>query len=161
MNDWAKSLDQNMAVHIIYLDFMKAFDKVSHEYLIHKLENVGIHQKILYWIQDFLNGRSQSVTYNNHTSSSTAVASGVPQGSVIGPASFVSFINDLPDGVSSKLYMFADDTKLYKNIVNDMNCQQLQHDIDNLVTWSTKWCLMFNPVKCRIMTLGHSSPVSD
>jgi len=66
MDDWTKCVDQNMAVHIIYLDFMKAFDKVSHEYLIHKLENFGTHQKILYWIQDFLNGRSQSVTYNNH-----------------------------------------------------------------------------------------------
>ena len=42
--------------YTIYLDFMKAFDKISHEYLIHKLENLGTHQKIPHWMHDILNG---------------------------------------------------------------------------------------------------------
>jgi len=123
---------------------MKAFDKVSHDHLLHKLQSLGIHHKIILWLQDFLNDRSQAVLYNNCISSSAEVRSGVPQGTVVGPSSFITFVNDLPDEVSSMIYMFADDTKLYKRISKNADRQQLQSDIDNLVTWSTKWKLLFN-----------------
>jgi len=98
---------------------------------------------------------------NNCVSSSVEVVSGVPQGSVIGPTSFVSFINDLPDVVLSKPYMFADDTKMYSGIDTISDRQQLQSDIDNLVTWSTSWKLLFNPLKCKVMTLGRANGTSD
>jgi len=81
------------------------------------------------------------------------VRSGVPQGTVVGPSSFVTFVNDLPEEVSSMIDMFADDTKLYKRISKNADRQQLQSDIDNLVTWSTKWKLLFNLDKCKVMTL--------
>ena len=116
MEDWTKYLDQAMSVDVVYLDFMKAFDKVSHEHLIHKLQHLGIHHSILNWIEDFVNDRSQMVKYNICVSSSVEVVIGVPQGSVVGPTSFVSLINDLPCAVSSKLYMFADDTKMCNGI---------------------------------------------
>jgi len=76
---------------------------------------------------------SQAASYNNCISSSAEV----PQGTVVGPSSFLTFVNDLPDEVSSMMYMFADDTKLYKGISTNADRQQLQSDIDNLVTWST------------------------
>jgi len=62
------------------MDFMKAFYKVSHSHLIHKLQYYGVHDKLLQWFQDFLHDRSQKVTYNGFISSSNAVDSGVPQG---------------------------------------------------------------------------------
>ena len=65
---------------------------------------------------------------------SVEVVSGVPQGSVIGPASFISLINDLPDVVSSNLYMFTDDTKMYRGIDEVSDRHELQSNIDNLVT---------------------------
>ena len=55
VNDWTKSLNEGTPVDIIYLDYMKAFDKVSHRHLLHKLQNFGIHRHILKWIQDFFN----------------------------------------------------------------------------------------------------------
>ena len=161
MDDWTNYLDQGMTVDIVYMDFMKAFDKVSHDHLLHKLQSLGIHHKIILWLQDFLNDRSQAVLYNNCISSSAEVRSGVPQGTVVGPSSFITFVNDLPDEVSSMIYMFADDTKLYKRISKNADRQQLQSDIDNLVTWSTKWKLLFNLDKCNVMTLGHPLDVSD
>jgi len=80
------------------------------------MQSLGTHEKILCWIRDFLNYRIQFVSHNGYISSSVKVESGVPQGLVIGPASFVTFINDLPDAVSSKIYMFADDTKMFTKL---------------------------------------------
>jgi len=84
------------------------------------------------------------------------VNSGIPQGTVIGPASFLSFINDLPDNILSHIYLFADDTKLYNGVQNLDDCKQLQADVDELDIWSTKWFLRFNRTKCKIMSVGNS-----
>ena len=65
MDDFTKLLDQGIAVDVVYMDFMKAFDKVSHTHLIHKLQNFGIHPKIIDWLREFLHDRSQLVVYNN------------------------------------------------------------------------------------------------
>ena len=96
------------------------------------------------------------MNYNNCSSSSKDVISGFPQGTVIGPNAFIGFVNDLPDIVSSNLYMFAYDTKMYIAIKGITDYKQLQTDINNMVTWSMNWHLKFNPTKCKVMSLGHS-----
>ena len=58
MDDWTNYLDQGITVNNVYMDFMKAFDKVPHDHLLHKLQSLGIHHKIILWLQDFLNDRS-------------------------------------------------------------------------------------------------------
>ena len=156
MDDWTMHLDQGRSVDVIYMDFMKAFDKVSHVHLLHKLQHLGVHQQVLDWIHDFLNDRSQVVVYNNKMSSSKEVESGVPQGTVIGPSSFLTFVNDLPELIQSSIYMFADDTKMYRGIEDNNDCLLLQSDIDRSVSWSSTWHLLFNPDKCKVMTIGHS-----
>ena len=153
--------DQGRSVDVVYIDFMKAFDKVSHEHLLQKLGHLGVHQQILDWIYDFLNERSQVVVYNNKMSSSQVVESGSPQGTVIGPSSFLSFVNDLPEAVQSSIYMFADDTKIFRGIDNNCDCLQLHSDIDRSVTWSSTWRLLFNPDKCKVMTIGRSKTSSN
>jgi hypothetical protein len=65
----------------------------------------------LEWIKQFLTGRKQKVRIGQADSTWSAVSSGVPQGSMLGPALFVCFINDLPDVVKSFIFMYADDTK--------------------------------------------------
>jgi len=99
------------------MDFMKAFDKVSHKHLIRKLKNFEIHEQLINWIQNFLSDRTQAVKYNDITSISES-RSGISQGTVIGPVSFLSYINDLPDEVISRIFLFADDIKFYKEIIN-------------------------------------------
>ena len=72
---------------------------------------------------------------------------------VIGPNSFiVAFVNDVPDTVSSKVYMCADDTKMYKGIHDINDHRQLQININKLDSSSKNWCLMFNPTKCKVMS---------
>ena len=82
----ADSLDQGQQTDVIVMDFTvfsKAFDKVDHHKLIHKLKHIGVNPYITTWIKDFLHNRSQQVLVENKVSYSLPVLSGVPQGSVV------------------------------------------------------------------------------
>ena len=120
----------------------------------HKLRMYGISPYILRWIEGFLTGRRQQVCDNGSVSKWADVSSDIPQGSVLGPILFVIYINDLPNEIKSDIYMFADDTKLFRTIkTNDDQCI-LQDDLEELTAWSTKWLLTFHPDKCKVMHLG-------
>ena len=160
MDEWISILDRGGAVDVIYFDFMKAFDKVSHSRLLMKLESNGIGGPLLTWIKAFLSGRKQRVVVNGAHSEWVEVTSGVPQGSVLGPLLFVVFINDLPDVVdeNSSLYMFADDTKLFREISSAVDNMTLQNDITSMDDWSDEWRMFYHPGKCHVLKLGSKAP---
>ena len=160
LDSWTKALDKKNPVDTIYLDFAKAFDSVPHQRLLLKLKSYAIEGDVLAWIEDFLVGRSQRVTVNGCHSSWSSVASGVPQGSVLGPVLFVIFINDMPQAAESNCQMYADDTKLFRIIQSQADTNILQKDLNNLVDWSDKWQLRFNADKCKILHLGRTNPQS-
>ena len=81
--------------------------------------------------------------------------SGIPQGSVLGPILFVLYINDLPDSVRSDIYLYADDTKILKQITSKEDALSLQSDIDAMEKWGQDWLLRFHPDKCHVLTLGE------
>ena len=116
LNDWTTMLERGDPVDVAYLDFRKAFDSVPHNRLLKKLRRFGISGKLLQWIEAFLTGRIQKVCVNGNHSDSLAVRSGVPQGSVLGPLLFLLFVDDIPSVVDCSVKMFADDTKLYRNV---------------------------------------------
>ena len=157
LNDWTEILDTGSPIDAVYLDFSKAFDSVPHIRLLTKLESYGVTGNTLHWIKDFLVGRKQRVNIQGSVSEWAQVKSGVPQGSVLGPVLFVSFINDLPDAVNSLCSMYADDTKVYRKINNLQDRNMLQEDIDKLVDWADKWQLRFNAGKCNVLQLGKNN----
>ena len=154
MDIWTKVIDNGGCVDTVYMDFMKAFDKVPHRRLMEKLRAYGFSIQIRRWIEDFLNGRSQKVIVNGVESSEHAVTSGIPQGSVLGPILFVIYINDLPQCVDGTAYLFADDTKIFKEIRSMDDIENLQNDLDQLQSWSDKWLLKFHPDKCKVLTVS-------
>ena len=101
-------------------------------------------------------GRKQRVLINGTPSEWEEVTSGIPQGSVLGPLLFVLYINDLPDEVTenTEVYLFADDTKLYRKIINKDDHNILQSDLNKLHTWSKKWLLRLHPDKCKVIKVG-------
>ena len=156
MKDWVNAIDEGYPTDIIYLDYRKAFGSVPHERLLNKLEAYGIKGEIHRWIRNFLIGRTQRVIVNGEYSEAASVSSGIPQGSVLGPILFLIFINDLPEILQSIVKLFADDTKLYRTIVDKNDETILQNDIDQIAAWSERWQIPFNVNKCKVLKVGKN-----
>ena len=92
---------------------------------------------------------------NGKSSKWTDVLSGIPQGSILGPILFIIYINDLPGVVGSICRLFADDSKLYRNIKCDADLKELQDDIDILCKWSKDLLLGFNIKPCKVVSYGN------
>lgn len=141
-----------------YFDFSKAFDQINHRILIKKLSNYGFSDHYINWIVQYLSNRVQSVCVNNCTSRSINVVSGVPQGSHLGPLFFVLFINDLPDCIkNSEVLLYADDAKVYKTLSSTSDCELLQADFNNLLSWCNNNDLQVNFSKCNILSFCRRS----
>ena len=117
-NDWASSRNTYTPTDIVFLDFTKAFDSVPHEHLLLKLKGYGIEGNLL---QNFLTNRQHRVVVRGTTSSWSSIRSGVPQGTILGPILFFIYVNDISSNISSTIKLFADDTKVYREIADSRN----------------------------------------
>ena len=120
---------------LIIMDFAKAFNKVPHRRLLHKLNYYGIRGSTHKWISSWISGRSQKVVLDGKASDPVPVFSSVPQGSVLRLIPFLIFMNDILDKIKSSVCLFADDCVLYRNIHSLQDCLILQEDLDSLGFW--------------------------
>ena len=130
----------------VFLDISKAFDRVWHEGLLHKLQSYGVSGNLLSLMRDFLSGRVQRVTLNGYNSMWKRIEAGVPQGSILGPLLFLIFINDLPENLESVTKIFADDTSLFSLVVDqNESSNSLNRDLGRISEWAYQWKMSFNP----------------
>ncbi|KAA3676029.1 uncharacterized protein DEA37_0011181 [Paragonimus westermani] len=153
MDSLTEAKDNGLISDAIFFDFAKAFDRVPHGPLKHKLEAYGIQGEVLRWIASFLDNRTFRVKTGADLSSPSFISAGVPQGSVLGPLLFLIYINDLPSNISSSVLLYADDLKIW----NATDPSALQIDLDAIKRWSDDWSLPLNDNKCAHMSLGGDS----
>ena len=147
------------AVHAIFLDIRKAFDKVWHSGLLYKLYKSGITGETFHWIHNFLKSRRQVVVVEGKESTPKYVQAGVPQGSVLGPLLFLVYINDMDSGLKSPHHYFADDTQLSQHgTAEGTQIYKLNTDLNHILQWSKKWKVQFAPEKTIHIRIAKNKP---
>jgi len=133
IDDWAACLERRNSIHCLLLDIAKAFDSVSHQRLLLRLESLGIHGILLLWFISFLTKRYQRVVIDGSFSEWLPVRSGVPQGSVLGPLLLLLYVDELHKIIlHSNIKFFADDIALYKEIKSPSDRELLQDDLTKI-----------------------------
>ena len=151
-----QAFDHNQFSCMVFLDISKAFDRVWHAGLLHKLEQHGISGDLLRWIYSYLSNRTQSVVLNSVTSTAKSTSAGVPQGSVLGPLLFLIYVNDISENLQSLTRLFADDSSLFFSTSNIRDIEGiLNHDLMILTQWARKWMVNFNPNKTEAMLFRY------
>ena len=161
VNDFTKALNSGEQIDALFLDFSKAFDKVPHERLCHKLSHYGINGHLLDWIKSFLTDRTQSVVIDGESSCPSTVLSGVPQGTVLAPLLFLIFINDITQDLQCTVRLYADDILIYNIIHLPNDSEHLQQDLCTLQAWARRWQMEFNPTKCVHLTISNKHHIIE
>ncbi len=164
VNDLALAINNTSRVDIVYFDFAKAFDSVNHDLILHKLKHeFHVDGVMLKFIKSYLEGRQQQVVVGGYQSSFLPVKSGVPQGSILGPLLFILFINDMFLRISegTNIALYADDTKIWREISSSNDQYILQNDIDNLHKWSIENKMKFHSGKCKVLPVTLQRNVLD
>ena len=165
----ARAFNRSGATRAVALDISKAFDRVWHAGLLHKLRSYGISGQIFGLISSFLSNRRLRVVLDGKSSQEYPVNARVPQGSILGPTLFLLYINDLPDDVICDIAIYhrfyhiylssilSDDTTLYSKCdqASDLrqleSASELESDLQETVDWSRKWHVDFNAGKTQLI----------
>ena len=158
-----RAFNRSGATQAVALDISKAFDRVWHAGLLHKLKSCGISGQIFGLISSFLSNRRLRVVLDGKSSEEYPVNAGVPQGSILGPTLFLLYINDLPDDVIFNIAIYADDTTLYCKCDHASDLWQqlelaseLESDLRDTVDWGRKWLVDFNAGRTQLVSFNQS-----
>jgi Reverse transcriptase (RNA-dependent DNA polymerase)/Endonuclease-reverse transcriptase len=140
--------NNNQKTTAVFLDIEKAFDRVWHNGLLHKLYHLGTSINLLKIIKSFLQHRTFKVRNDNILSSPRPILAGVPQGSCLSPLLYSAYTNDIPVLPGAQVALFADDTLFQTSDKNPRRAQiRLHHQTQEALKWFSKWRLRVNAQK--------------
>ena len=138
-----------------FCDLSKAFDTISTDILLHKLNIYGIRGLANKWIESFLTNITQYVNIDSHTSSCLPVRCGVPQGSILGPLLFLIYINNISASTTGNILSFADDTTIF--CLSDTDPEHLFHRANISLSAIFNWSRANKISKCNKNTIYGNS----
>ena len=153
-----EAMDAKKVTLVVLLDLSKTFDSINHVTLLANLQALGVSRASLDWFKSYLSERLQCVRIEAETSSLQGISHGVPQGSILGPALFTIYLNNIPSipDVCS-LESYVDDSKLYLSfpVAEASNMiQQINKDLKKIASWCCYNSLLINPEKTKLPVLG-------
>jgi len=158
-DDIREAIDKRLLSFLVLLDLSKAFDCVHHDLLCAKLKYLGFSDSAVTWFNSYLSYRCHRVYVSpNKISEWAEIATGVPQGSVLGPLLFLIYLFDLPEVLESCSYvMYADDIQLYlhfslSNFTSYL--YKLIRDIERVICFCEQHNLLLNVSKTQAIILG-------
>ena len=155
-NTFCQALDAGKEVRAVFCDISKAFDRVWHAGLLHKLKSIGLSGDLLKWFSSYLDGRKQRVVLQGVESKWNYIKADVPQGSILGPLLFLIFIIDIVTEIGSSIRHFADDTSLFITVNNpDVAAEILNADLEKIAKWAEAWLVKFNPLKTETLLISR------
>ena len=152
-------IDKKRYTAIASLDLSKAFDSISHQIILKKLEKLGLGRNAVKWINSYLTERKQTTKFKNFKSQEETVSSGIPQGSIVGPLLFLCYTNDIHEVFRNKckVVAYADDTQI---ITEAKSLSELKKNIENTITLAQKWyqanSMKNNIGKTEILVINRS-----
>ena len=151
LHHWHAAVDRGQSVRTVFVDFAKAFDHVDHNVLVSKLVALELPDVIVRWACAFLQHRRQRVKIGDILSDWLQLAAGMPQGSYLGPLTFVILIDSLRPGCLT--HKFVDDTTM-SEILNKSVASNMQSLVDELVQQATETGMIVNDRKTKEMLVG-------
>ena len=135
-----EAMDKGLFADVVMIDLRKAFDVVDHKLLLKKVQVNGLNTNSLKCQpQSYLSGRYRKVCVDGKLSEPLGIHSSVPQGSILGPALFLHFINDLPLVLKNYIGIYADDSTLYASTPTLAEVEEkIRPDIDAVSMWERK-----------------------
>ena len=152
------AMDRKELTAVVLLDLSKAFDSIEHSLLFKKLHSLGVSRKAVDWFKSYLSDRSQSVRIGHILLEGRVITHGIPQGSILGPALFSIYINDLPTTpIACPLESYVDDSKIYLSFsFKGINVAEIQltEDLRRIAAWCCSNSLLANPEKTKLLLFG-------
>jgi hypothetical protein len=155
VHKWINNTEKKIPTDLISIDFAKAFEKMSHPMLLQKLTALGVHPKIIAWIDSYLQIRLQMVKIGQATTVLLEATSGAAQGSRLAPILFIISLFDLPSLLHFVCIVFyADDAYISAGVRNIAESALFQADLNIIGKWSVDNKLPINAKKTKAMQLG-------
>ncbi|CAB3981943.1 Hypothetical predicted protein [Paramuricea clavata] len=147
-------MDDDKVTCLTFIDFKKAFDLINHKTLLKKLAIYGVDGSSIAWFTLYLSDRKQFVKLNEYVSTCQVVSQGVPQGLILGPLLFITFINDMPLHMPDpNVEIYADDTTLARSASIDklpVLTRMINQDLICLERWCNENGMVINTSKTNV-----------